>query len=186
MDVLHITATKNIPSIMKTKIMRRKPLLTKFNGIMESYYGDSYNEDKGLVFGFPESIHHRDKIIKDFIYWKTWGDDRNRVIDTWSDEQHIEMQNVGVKAFSHLTLKEDHYSILLLDIEHEPFFDYYHHKQSSDMGVLWNDMDIRYEHNDKPLTLMNYDIQTSRIKKIVGTAESVITKQNRVNVFLNI
>jgi len=47
-------------------------------------------------------------------------------------------------------------------------------------------MDVRYEHDDKPLTLMNYDVEINRIKKIIGTAESSITKKNKIDVSLYI
>jgi len=171
---------------MNSQILRKKPLLSKFNDIMRNYYNEDYDENKGLVFGFPESIHNRDKIIKDFIYWKTWGNDRNEVLNGYTDEEYIEMENIGLKIFSHLKVKADHFSILLLDIKYDPFFDYYLHKQSIDMGTFWTDMDVRYEHDDKPLTLMNYDVNINKIKKVLGTAESIITKQNKIDVSLHI
>ena len=70
MDVLHITQTKNIPSIMKNGIHRGKPLLDQFNDVMEREYGEDYDKDKGLVFGMPENIDRRDKYIKDFFIGK--------------------------------------------------------------------------------------------------------------------
>lgn len=186
MDIIHITPTRNINSIFNSKILRRKPLLPKINEVMESYYGDEYDQSKGLVFGFPEHVYNRDKLIKDFVYWKTWGNDRNIFLDKYSDKAFIEVQNEGLNLFSHIIPKMEHFSVLLLDIDYEPFFDYYCHKQANDMCSFWSDMDTRYEHDDKPLTLMNYDININKIKKIIGTAESIIMRKNKIDVSLNI
>lgn len=185
MDVLHITPTRNLKSIMRSKIFRSKPILSQYDDIMQYYYPTEYDAEKGLVFGFPETIKHRDRIIKDFIYWKTWGEDRNKILCSLKDEEFINLQNEGLKIFSHLKLKRCHYSILLLDIDHEPLFDYYLHEQSA-AGEFFKDMDVRYEHNDKPLVLMNYDVPKCRIKRVFGTAESFINKRNKIDVTIRV
>ncbi len=186
MEVLHVTPTKNINSIMRNKILRNKPILSKFDDIMTSEHGFEYDKEKGLVFAFPESIYNRDKIIKDFAYWKTWGEDRNRFLKKYDDNKYIKMQEEGPKTFSYIKPKSTHFSILLLDVEHEPFFDYYIHHQSASMGPYWADMESRYEHDDKPLVLINYDVEINNIKKVVGTVQSIVTKENKINTLLQI
>lgn len=185
MEVLHITATKNVSNIMRSKLLRNKPLLSVYNTIMENYYGHLYKKDKGLVFAFPESICNRDKIIKDFIYWKIWGHPRNIFLDKYEDDEVEEKKNIGINLFSDFKLKNEHFSILLLDVEYEDLFGYYLHVQTSGMGVFWTDMDYRYEHDDKPLVLLNYDINPKNIK-VIGTSEGIIGRNNKFNISLNI
>lgn len=186
MEVLHITPSENIKSIVRSKVFRRTPLLPVFNDIMESEYGSNYDKEKGLIFGFPEGINHRDRIIRDFVYWKIWGDDRNRFLSEYDDKEYENLQNRGTDLFSHIKPKSKHFSVLLLEIQHEELFDVYMHHQSSDMGPLWVDMDTRYEHNDKPLVLINYDVEVNKIKRIIGTVQSIVTKENKINTLLQI
>ena len=185
MDALHVTLSKHVPSIMKNGILRSKPILEKYDELMERNYGSEYDKDKGMVFGFPETINHRDRIIKDFFYWKTWGDIRNRFLKPYDYNQYNKLQEMGTKVFSHIKLIPLYFSVLLIDVPYEETFDFYIHHQSADMGVFWEDMDIRYEHNDKPLNLLNYDVRPDQIKKVIGTGESILNK-NKIDVLLNI
>jgi len=186
MDVIHITETKNVKSIMGSKIFRNKPILSQYDKVMYDDYGFDYDRKKGLVFGFPESIRHRDKMIKDFAYWKTWGDVRNKFLLKYNGEEYDKSLDIGPKVFSHLKLKSTYFSIILLDVDHEKIFCKYTHEQSSDMGPLWIDMETRYEHNDKPLVLMNYDINSNKIKRVIGTIQTIVTKKNKINTLLDI
>jgi len=184
MDVLHITQTKNIPSIMRNGIFRCKPLLSQYSEIMKKDYEDEYDAEKGLVFGIPESLNRRDKYIKDFFYWKTWGDKRNIFLDDCDYEQFTKYQEMGPAAFKHIKMESMQFSVLLIDIPHDPLYDMYIHNQSNCMGELWSDMDTRYEHYSKPLTLINYDVEAKRIKKVIGNGESIVTKSGKINVLL--
>lgn len=186
MDVLHITQTKNVPSIMKNGIIRSKSLLPQYEEVMKRDYGVDYDCDKGLVFGIPESTIQRDRFIKDFFYWKTWGDMRNIFLDFDDDDQFDKLQEIGVKIFSHIKIIPLYFSVLLIDISYEKLFDKYVHQQSTSMGVLWSDMDTRFEHNDTPLNLINYDIKPDQIKKVIGIGESVLNKNNKIDILLNI
>ena len=175
MDVIHITKTSNLKSIMKYGIFRNKPFLDVYNKVMKEEYGEKYNKEKGLVFGFPESINKRNKYIKDFVYWKTWGDPRNLKIA--KDDLN----------FKYVSLITYNYTILLLDIKYDKFFDMYVHQQTHDMNDdidAWKNMDSRYEHNDKPLCLMNYDIPISKIRTL-GNVEPYIIK-NKIDMRLKI
>ena len=186
MEVLHITATENIKNIMNSKIFRCKPILPQFDDVMEYEYNSDYDKEKGLVFGFPESIYNRDKMIKDFAYWKTWGDIRNRFLIKYDDLEFEKIKEEGPKVFSYIKPKSTYFSILLLDVKYEPFFDRYRHVQTADMGPLWVDMEARYEHDDKPLVLMNYDVEINNIKRVIGTVQSIVTKENKINTLLQI
>ena len=186
MEVLHITPTKNINSIRLSRINRSTPILPIYNTIMKDYYGEMYNKDKGLVFAFPENHNRRDKFIKDFVYWKMWGEPRNIILDKFNSNDYEENKNVGFKIFSKLKIIDCDFSILLLNIEYEEIFDYYLHQQDYQMSEYWLDMDMRYEHNDKPLVLVNYDIPVKNILGILGTASGIVKRKNKIDVSLNI
>ncbi len=186
MDVLHITQTKNIPSIMKNGIKRSIPLLSQYNRVMEEDYGENYDKDKGLVFGIPENLDRRDKYIKDFFYWKTWGDVRNIFLKDTDCDQYDKWQDEGPKVFSHLKMSAIGFSVLLVDIPFVWTYNAYRHAQSVEMGVLWKDMNVKYEHYNKPLVLVNYDIEPDRIKKVIGTGESKISRNNEIDISLKI
>ena len=47
-------------------------------------------------------------------------------------------------------------------------------------------MELKYEHDDKPLALVNYDIKSNNIIKIIGTGQSIITKNNKIDTSLHI
>ena len=185
MNVIHITQTKNIENIMKHGIMRSKPLLDQYDDVMEKEYGNLYNKERGLVFCIQEGVKQRDKYIKDFFYWKTWGDNRNKFIDKNIDN-FDDLCEKGPKIFSHIKPKSLYFSILLLDIPNEPIFEKYCHVQNHIMSPLWTDMELKYEHDDKPLALVNYDIKSNNIIKIIGTGQSIITKNNKIDTSLHI
>lgn len=174
MEVLHITRTHNLKSIMKYGILRNNPLLSIYDKVMEENYGKEYDKNKGLVFGFPEGLNKRDKYIKDFVYWKIWGDPRN-----------IKIGNNDFN-FKNIKFIIGNFSILLLDLEYEEIFEKYIHQQTNNMNNdrFWEDMDTRYEHDDKPLCLMNYDIPISKIKKF-GIIDSYMAR-NKIEMRLKI
>jgi len=186
MDVIHITQTKNVSSIMKKGILRCKPLLSQYDEIMKYEYGANYDADKGLVFGISESTNRRDKYIKDFFYWKTWGDKRNIVLYGYDDKQFTKYQEMGPKTFSHIKITPIQFSVLLIDIPNKPIYDIYRHEQSNCMGEYWSDMDSKYEHRNKPLTLINYDVEPKNIKKVIATGESVLKRNNKIDIRLSI
>jgi len=184
MDVLHITQTKNLKSIMKYGILRTKPLLDQYETIMEEEFGEEYDVKRGMVFGIPETIDRRDKYIKDFLYWKTWGDKRNIFLDGVEREIYDKYQEIGPKVFSHIKITPAQFTILLINIPHHPVYDKYAHAQYNSMGVLWSDMDTRYEHYRKPLVLVNYDIGPQHIKHVIGTGETRISRNEKIEVSL--
>ena len=84
MDALHVTLSKHVPSIMKNGILRSKPILEKYDELMERNYGSEYDKDKGMVFGFPETINHRDVNglhVVDYINYKP--NDTNMAIEEY-------------------------------------------------------------------------------------------------------
>lgn len=171
---------------MKNGIFRSKPLLSQYDRIMEEDYSENYDKDEGLVFGIPENLNRRDKYIKDFCYWKTWGEPRNIFLKDTDWNQYDKCQEEGPKVFSQLKISTIDFSILLVDIPFVWTYDEYIHEQSIEMGVLWKDMDARYEHKNKPLILINYDIEPDRIKEVIGTGESKLSRNNKIDVSLKI
>lgn len=179
-ETLHITPTKNIPSILKNGILRSKPILDTYNNVMKDEYGDKYDPKKGLVFGFPEGHFKRDKFIKDFFYWKTWGHPRNILINKLSYDDYV--QNRKPTIFNHLKIRPEHFSVVLIKIKNENIFKKYVHCQSHFMGPRWANMDEQYEHDDKPLTLINYDVPPELIKGIIATGETYFSKNGKIKV----
>jgi len=149
---------------------------------MFEVHGDNYDETKGIVFGFEENTIKRDKYIKDVIYFKQWGEPRNRVLETLAIDEWDEYQNIGTNLFKNIKLTDDHFTILLLDIPEYKTLSAFH-EQSSDMSCYWLDMDTRYEHKDKPLRTMIHDIDHV---KIIGNAKSNVTKNNKLDITVNI
>jgi hypothetical protein len=47
-------------------------------------------------------------------------------------------------------------------------------------------MDIRYEHCNKPLVLLNDDVKPGNIKRVIATGESIITRNKKIEVSLKI
>jgi hypothetical protein len=186
MDILHITQTKNVPSIIKNGIFRSKPLLPQYDEVMKEDYGSNYDCEKGLVFGFPENINQRNRYIKDFFYWKTWGEKRNIFLDDCDYDQFTKCQEIGSDVFSHIKITPVYFSVILINIPYHPLYGWYQHEQSHTMNVFWSNMDTRYEHNDKPLVLINYDIKPDKIKKVIGIGESTLNRNNKINVSLKI
>ncbi|MFW9871699.1 MAG: hypothetical protein ACFFG0_01265 [Candidatus Thorarchaeota archaeon] len=178
MKVLHITPERNLNSIFKNGIFRNKPILDQYNEVMEYIYGKEYNKEKGLIFCFPEEINRRDKYIVDFGYWKSWGDIRNRYLLKFDYEQYKKVEEIGPLIFKNLKPVLDKLKILLLDIKKEEWFCYHKHLQTSSMGNLWTDMDTRYEHSEKPLILLNYDVKPDKIK-VIGTVESFLENNGK-------
>ncbi len=183
MDVIHITETKNIPSIMKYGILRSKPILDQYDKLMARDYGSEYDHNKGLVFGMPEGVTQRDRYIKDFSYWRAWGRNRNIFLDC-DYHQYNMYQEIGPKVFSHIKILPIHFSVMLIDIPFHPFYDWYCHAQFNNMGILWSDMDVRYEHDDEPLVLINYDVKPEKIKRVIGTGEAVVGRNKRIDIVL--
>ena len=141
----------------------------------------SYTADLGQGINFAQLKKKAKNCGASKVYIQ---DVRNRFLKPYDYYQYNKLQEIGIKVFSHIKLKSFYFSVLLIDISHEETFDVYQHKQSADMGVLWKDMDTRYEHNDKPLTLINYDIKPNQIKKVIGTGESIVKRNNKIDVFL--
>jgi hypothetical protein len=186
MKAVHITPTRNLESIKAQGIFRAVPLLDQYARLMERDY-KSYDPERGLVFAFALDMNVI-KWFKDFAYWKVWGTPRNECITNhWFDppEKFDKLQEIGPPAFSHITPKDEHLSAVLIDIPDNRFYGWYYHAQNHTMNSHWADMEERYEHNTKPLVLINYDVQPDCIRSTIGTAETVLSKSGKVDILLN-
>lgn len=186
MKAIHITPTRNIESIKAQGIFRAVPLLDQYTRLMKRDYKD-YDPERGLVFAFPLDLNLA-KWMKDFAYWKVWGNPRNECIrDQWdSHELFDKLLEIGPAAFSHIIPKDEHLTALLIDIPDNPLYGWYHHAQYHDMNTHWNDMETRYEHNDKPLVLINFDVSPDQVIKQIGTVETVLSKSRKVDTIINL
>ena len=182
MLAIHMTKTRSVDSIMEKGILRNQPLLDKFNGIMKEDYGTLYNKEKGLVFSYICGVNDQ-RYFTDQIYWNMWGKPRNIMLKEVDYYEYHRMDEIGPKVFEKITYTGQSYTALLIDIPHNPHYDSYYHCQDHGMNHMWNDMEERYEHNDMPLVLINYDVHPSHIKGIVGTANTAITKTNKIDVY---
>jgi len=122
--VLHVTPSRNIESIMKYGIKRSVPLLPSFSNLMVKTIKNKYEKDKGLVFTIPESIQRRDKYLKDFTYWKQWGNPRNLYlsklgVEKMKNEKYYELLDKGPSIFKYIEFKEEIFSIIECKITNE-------------------------------------------------------------------
>jgi hypothetical protein len=183
-EVLHITPTANLRSIFKKGLLKCKPLLPQFRNLMIEELGSKYSENKGLIFTIPESISERDKYLHDFGYWRQWGTPRNIMIETIfkdlreNDNTWDYIQDKGSNLFSYLKVQEQLFSILLIKLDKEETVDCTH-AQYNEMGKSWEDMNVRYEHYEQPLVLVNEDISPQKLK-VIGSLKVEIGKHQIV------
>ena len=186
MKVLHISSKRNKESILKHGILKRPPFLEQFKSYLEERLGRDYVHKEGIVFCMPEDLIRRDKYIKDFIYWKVWGHPRNVLIDALYKKHEYELlQESGPKLFKSIKIKEDDFHIYEIDLNCNFTIVPCYHGQFHSMSKVWDDMDSRYEHGMKPLSLVNNNISPNRFK-IVGDVKVILNKKERVNILLNI
>jgi hypothetical protein len=184
MKAVHVTKTQNLNSIFKSGIFRNKPLLEQFEETMQKDYGSKYDAERGLVFSFAYD-DTEERFFNHFVYWDMWGKPRNELLTVVDDKTYWDMNEVGPKAFSHIQPIEESYTAILIEIPDHPLYGWYQHQQSHDMNPVWIDMEERYEHNDKSLVLINYDIHPSCIKGVLGTANGMVNKEKKIDVFMN-
>lgn len=187
MNVIHITPSRNVESIRVNGILRSVPLLDQYARLMDEDYPGEYDSERGLVFAFPVDFNIA-KWIKDFAYWKVWGNPRNECIkaDYDSPEAYDKLLEIGPAAFAHIIPADEHLTALEIEIPDNPLYGSYLHRQAHDMSKCWHDMDTRYEHTTKPLALINFDIDPGCIIGQVGTIETVLSKTGKVDTIINL
>lgn len=179
MKVVHITRDKNLSGINRLGILRNKSPLSQYDELMAIDY-PGYRPEIGLVFSYLLN-DSAERFLKDFAYWDTWGKPRNDCLKKMEYPDFCNLKEMGPKGFKNIHLSSNRYFAILLDIEYHPLYDIYIHEQTHTMAPFWSDMDSRYEHIDKPLALINYDVPRERILGIIGSANSEI-KNNKVYV----
>jgi hypothetical protein len=184
MEAVHITPTRNIPSIMANGILRSPPILTQYNKVMSRDYGAEYDPKVGLVFGFTLD-DHEEKWFQHFAYWKVWGNPRNIAVGNMDWEYWNRLLETGPSAFRSIIPEAEHLTALVIDVPDHPKYGWYTHAQDHNMNRHWNDMEERYEHNDKPLVLINYDVKPSCIKYQIGTAETGLSKAGKIDITMS-
>jgi hypothetical protein len=184
MKAVHITPTRNVPSIIANGIHRSPPILHQYNDVMVRDY-DDYDPEKGLVFCFVLD-DYEEKWFQHFAYWKVWGNPRNivlgGVIDVWD---HDRFYNSNPSIFKGIIPAAEHLTALVIDIPDHDLYGWYLHAQSHAMQKHWHDMEEKYEHNDKPLVLINYDVPPSAIKYSIGCAETNLSKSGKVDIIMS-
>jgi hypothetical protein len=185
MEAVHVTPTRNLPSIMANGIHRVPPVLYQYDDVMARDYGSEYDPKKGLVFSFTLD-DHEEKWFQHFVYWKVWGNPRNLAIGPICNAGNWDrLKETGPSAFSQIIPEQEHLTALVIDIPDHHLYGWYHHCQSHDMAPHWNDMQEKHEHNDKPLVLINYDVPPSCIKYQIGTAETALSKAGKIDIMMS-
>jgi hypothetical protein len=95
------------------------------------------------------------------------------------------LRETGPSAFRSIIPAPEHLTALVIDIPDHDRYGWYRHQQDHAMNPQWNDMEERYEHNDKPLVLINYNVKPSCIKYQIGTAETVLSKSGKVDIMMS-
>jgi len=184
MKLIHVTQTTNVDSILYHGIIPSIPKLIQWEhaGKEEEWY----DEKLGFVFTFPEH-DQRDRFIRDLMYWKCWGDPRNDHIgeDVLPDNIWEEVRNIGPEYFKYIRPKGNHFTVFELED-----FDWDKslcrlHQQSYDMNPIWNDMDQRFEHNDKTIYAFNKTIESKYIK-VIGEATIEFNRREKANIRLKV
>ena len=182
MIVLHITPTVNLNSITQRGIKASPPLLNQFDDYMKKRT-NKYDQNIGLVFAIPEDTIRRDKYIKDFVYWKLWGNPRNELLHKIGNDCNAwdKVYDTGYNYFKYIIPKDAHFHIMQFEIS-----DGYQtclHAQFGDMGgsKIWTNMDIKYEHCNKPLVLINENISPKKLS-LFGTTCATIDRYNKFNI----
>jgi len=187
MEVLHITPTRNIPSIEKYGIQCTKPLLPQFEKYA-SYYIKDYDKSVGLIFTTVEGQNLQNKYLKDFSYWRMWGSPRNKILHKLGLEWNKEWEkvyNIGSSFFEYLIPVEEHFTILSVNVPDDTKSTTCIHNQSvgkEGMNHLFGDMDPQYEHNDKVLMLFNQPLFQF---KVVGILNVMVKRNSKISISLN-
>ena len=186
MKILHISPSKNTESILKYGILKRPPFLSQFKEFLELHLREKYNHKEGIIFSIPEDVLTRDKYIKDFIYWKVWGHPRNVLLDTlYKKYYYADILDSGPSIFKSIKLEEEEFTIFEADIDDNFTTVSCIHAQFHCMSPVWDDMDSKYEHEDKPLVLINDNIPSYKLK-IIGEAKTLNNKNKRIDISMNI
>ena len=189
MDVLHVSLSSNTASIMRGGIKRYRPLLPQFERLMNEELKERYSEAEGLVFTFPEAVLKRDKYLKDFAYWKVWGDPRNKMLFEYEKRNipHEALQEGGTYIFDGIIPQEKEFTIFKATLDNEVVVECIHSQNAFMNGnPYWLDMDSRYEHEDKHLILVNETILVCKVE-IIGRMWTIVSQSGkRVDVALNI
>lgn len=166
---------------MVNGIYRSPPILYQYDDVMSRDYGKKYDPNKGLVFAFTLD-DHEEKWFQHFAYWKVWGNPRNLTIPHWDWHRLLE---TGPSAFKNIIPEAIHLTAFVIDIPDHYLYGWYHHCQKHNMQRHWHDMEEKYEHNDKPLVLINYDVPPASIKYQIGTAETILSKAGKVDIIMS-
>lgn len=183
MEAVHVTPTRNMESILSSGIFRRPPILHQYDTVMKRDYGSAYDQKKGMVFAFTLDDHEQ-KWFEHFAYWKVWGNPRNIAIENWLGDWD-RLLDTGPQAFNNIIPEPEHLTAFVIEIPDNDLYGWYFHCQKHNMDTHWNNMEERYEHNNKPLVLINYDVPPSAIKYIIGTAETVLSKAGKIDIIMS-
>ncbi len=184
-EVLHITPTRNIPSIEKYGILGSEPLLPQFKEYAAKYIMH-YEKSAGVIFTLLEGQNLQNKYLKDFVYWHIWGRPRNLFLGKlgaeWNDKWE-RVYSIGCSIFQHTKLVEEHFTILYVNAPDNSRSTNCIHEQSSRMTCMFKDIDPLYEHDDKVITLFN---QPLKVFRIVGNMSTTVKRNNKLYISLSI
>ena len=122
------------------------------------------------------------------IYWKAWGDPRNDYIsiDHLPEGQWDEIRNTGPQYFSHIKPKGKNLTIFELEgFSWSKSFCRWHQQSHHMGGTIWDNMDERFEHNDKLVYVFNKTIKPEHIK-VIGEATIEFNRCEKANIRLKV
>jgi len=183
-EVLHATPTRNVPNIEKYGIQCTRPLLPQFEEYA-GYYIKDYDKSLGLIFTIVEGQNLQNKYLKDFSYWRMWGNPRNKILDKLGVEGWEKVCNIGSSFFKNLVPVEEHFTILSVSVLDDTKSTICVHNQSvgkEGMNDLFGNMDPQYEHNDKVLMLFNQPLFQF---KVVGSMNVTVKRNSKISISLN-
>lgn len=194
MELLHLTPTSNINSIMKYGLL---PTKVKLEHHLDAFNEDGLHGEKCIYTWDPDTSCNTDKVIRDFIYCKLFIHPRNQIADDnekenerryydepdfeWGDDKNwFDFTTLGSKLYG----EDEHYTLLRLNSDDMEIIPHsYGHIQASD-GDKNNScvcMDKQYEHDDKMLYIGKSLITPDKLE-IIGGVQSRVYKNDTIGI----
>lgn len=151
----HLTELRNLPSILSSGLIGRKP---KLDHHLEVFQNEGLIGDK-VVYTWGETWRNS-KYAKDMVYCKQWIDPRN-VLDIKDDTYDFSKEKK-------CRFKNERYVLLKVDTKEDEsniFGPRWMHGQtaSDDPFNALFQMDTEFEHEDKPLVMFKENVKSEYI-----------------------
>jgi len=190
MKLLHITESKNISPIKEKGILGAVPSLPHHREWLEGHYGEEKVKNNGCIYTIPEYLIQRDRYLKDFAYWKVWGQPRNERLKELTESKNYKYWHWGeynTDTCKDIKIEEKCFKILEFIISEKRYSSCAEAIHIQDhcekANKYWDNMDSRYEHDDKLMPVLLGD-KVIKNWKIIGKMQ--VYNGKKINILLTI